>query len=55
MLGRTIYSKTKKVYKLSENNFVINDINNLKSRVLILRVITENKTFEMKLINVSSI
>jgi len=50
MLGRTIYFANKNVYKYSENKYTINNIANTEQGIIILKVTTENKTFEMKLV-----
>jgi len=50
MLGRTISFENKNVYKYSENNYTINNLQNTEQGIIILKVTTENKTFEMKLI-----
>ena len=50
MLGRTIYFANKNVYKYSENKYTINNLQNTEQGIIILKVTTENKTFEMKLV-----
>ncbi len=50
MLGRTIYFAHKKVYKYSENNYTINDMQNIEMGIVVLKISTENQTFEMKLV-----